>query len=150
MSDLEKRLEHLLEPLLAERGLTLVDLELKGVGNRQILRIYIDKPGGVTLRDCEDLSREFSVLLDIEDPIEGSYILEVSSPGADRILKKDRELRWAVGRAVQVTTARGMVIGILREVDASSVTLETPEGSLRIPREEIQVIRLSMKEVERE
>ncbi len=150
MSELEKRLEDLLKPLLEERGLTLVDLELKGVGNRQILRIYIDKPGGVTLRDCEDLSREFSVLLDIEDPIEGSYILEVSSPGADRVLKKERELQWAIGRAVQVTTPQGMILGTLREVDETSVTLDTPDGPLRVPRSEIQVIRLSMKEVEPE
>ncbi len=150
MSDLEKRLEALLQPLLDERGLTLVDLELKGVGNRRILRVYIDKEGGVTLRDCEDLSREFSVLLDIEDPIEGSYILEVSSPGADRVLKKERELQWAVGKAVRVTTAQGTVIGILQQVDPSVVTLETPDGPLRLPRAEIQVIRLYMKEVERE
>ncbi len=150
MSDLEKRLEALVQPLLEERGLVLVDLELKGVGNRKILRVYIDKEGGVTLRDCEDLSREFSVLLDIEDPIEGSYILEVSSPGADRVLKKERELRWAVGKEVQVTTAQGRVVGTLRQVEDEALTIETPDGPLRLPREEIQVIRLYMKEVERE
>ncbi len=142
MTDLEKKLEKMLEPLLQERGLTLVDLELKGVGNRKILRVFIDKPGGVTIRDCEDLSREFSVLLDIEDPIEGSYILEVSSPGVNRVLKKDRELQWATGKDVTVLTLKGFYTGKLDAFTPTEIILQTEEGTLKIPREEITQIRL--------
>lgn len=142
-TELEKRLESLIEPILEDRGLTLVDLELKGVGNRKVLRVYIDKPGGVSLKDCEEVSREYSVILDVEDPIDGSYILEVSSPGIYRKLKKDRELRWALGKDVVVNSLQGDYKGTLVDFDEMSVIIQVNSGeNLRVPREKILKIRL--------
>jgi len=142
-TELEKRLESLLEPILQDRGITLVDLELKGVGNRKVLRVYIDKPGGVSLKDCEEVSREYSVVLDVEDPIEGSYILEVSSPGIYRELKKERELKWALGKDVVVNTLQGDYKGALIDFDERSVIIQVDSGeNLKIAREKILKIRL--------
>jgi len=70
--------------LFDKEKIELVALELKGPGRRSLLRIFIDKPGGVTIGDCEKVSKELSVRLDVEDPIPGSYILEISSPGERR------------------------------------------------------------------
>lgn len=123
--------------------MTLVDLEFKGVGNRKILRVYIDKPGGVSLKDCEEVSREYSVVLDIEDPIEGSYILEVSSPGIERELKKDRELRWAIGKDVVINSLHGDFKGTLINFDDKDVIIQVDNGEdLKVPREKILKIRL--------
>ena len=142
-TNIEKKLESLLEPILIDRGLTLVDLEFKGVGNRKILRVYIDKPGGVSLKDCEEVSREYSVVLDIEDPIEGSYILEVSSPGIERELKKDRELRWAIGKDVVINSLHGDFKGTLINFDDKDVIIQVDNGEdLKVPREKILKIRL--------
>jgi ribosome maturation factor RimP len=98
-------LEKLINPILADYALELVDLELKGKG-RQILRVFIDKPGGVTLDDCAEVSREISALFEVEDPIDGAYDLEVSSPGLDRPLKKLQDFERFTGRLVKLRTQR--------------------------------------------
>ncbi len=97
-------LEKLITPIVSDFSLELVDLELKGEGRRQVLRVFIDKPGGVTLDDCAEVSREISALFEVEDPIEGAYVLEVSSPGLDRPLKKLRDFERAVGKLVKLRT----------------------------------------------
>src|SRR4029450_6912550 len=80
--------------------MSLVDSEWQREGRRWVLRLFVDKPGGVGIADCQAFSREAGDVLDVSGLIEPSYDLEVSSPGLDRVLKKDRELRWAVGRDV--------------------------------------------------
>src|SRR5262249_56487823 len=85
-------IEALAAPLIRAHGLTLVDLEYAGGGRRSVLRFFIDKPGGVTIDDCQRFSREIGDLLDVSDLVPGSFDLEVSSPGLDRELKKDRQL----------------------------------------------------------
>jgi ribosome maturation factor RimP len=102
--ELQTTLEKLITPILAGFALELVDLELKGEGHRQVLRIFIDKPGGVNLDDCAEVSREISALFEVEDPIPGAYVLEVSSPGLDRPLKKLRDFERSVGRLVKLRT----------------------------------------------
>jgi len=99
------KIEQLILPILSSYGLELADMELKGEGRRQILRVFIDKPGGVTLDDCAGVSREIGILFEVEDPIEGAYNLEVSSPGLDRPLKKARDFERHVGQLVRVKTA---------------------------------------------
>src|SRR6266851_8250100 len=94
------RIEAVVAPVLASRGLDLVDTEWHREGRRWVLRFFVDKPGGVGIQDCQSFSREAGDVLDVSGLIEPSYDLEVSSPGLDRVLKKDRELRWAVGRDV--------------------------------------------------
>ncbi len=83
-------------------GLELVGVDLSGKGRRVLLRVFVDKEGGVTIGDCERMSRSLEALLDVEDPIKGPYVLEVSSPGLDRPLIKQRDFDRAVGRLVRI------------------------------------------------
>ncbi len=88
MADVVDQIRHLLDPILASFGLTLWDLDFQRQGPQWLLRIYIDRESGVTLSDCESVSRDLSAALDVEDIIPHSYSLEVSSPGLDRTLSK--------------------------------------------------------------
>jgi len=144
--EIEKRVEYLLEPLLEIRGMVLVDIEIKGIGNRGLLRIFVDKEGGVTIKDCADLSKELSVLLDAEDFIPGPYILEVSSPGIGRVLKKDRELKWAIGKDVIVYTREKAFSGKLLEFDEKIIKIALEDKEYSISRAEITKIKLEDRE----
>jgi ribosome maturation factor RimP len=103
-TELLTRIEALLLPILKDLGMELVDLEFKREGRSWALRLFIDKPGGVTLDDCAEVSREFSALLEVEDPIEAAYRLEVSSPGIDRPLKTPADFNRFAGQMVKVKT----------------------------------------------
>jgi Uncharacterized protein conserved in bacteria len=107
VEEIEKKAEELAEKLAKKMGYYLVDVEWKFNGKRGLLRIYIDKNGGITVRDCERFSRAFSDILDAEDFIEFPYILEVSSPGLDRKLVKPREINWALGKNVRIVLKNG-------------------------------------------
>lgn len=102
--DVASRIAALAEPLVASLGMELVDLEYRREGREMVLRLYIDREGGVTLDDCAAVSRELSTLLDVEDAIPGHYNLEVSSPGLNRPLKKEADYRRYQGRLVKVRT----------------------------------------------
>src|SRR5918912_1620534 len=91
-------------PLAAGEGLELVDVELAGAGGRTTLRLYIDRAGGVSLDDCTSVSRAVSAALDVEDPIEGAYDLEVSSPGLDRPLRTPEHFQRFAGRKARIKT----------------------------------------------
>lgn len=113
-------------------GYELVDLELKRAGRRSLLRVTIDKEGGVTLRDCEDMSRTLGPLMDVEDPIEGPYVIEVSSPGLDRPLKGRGDFLRETGKLARVTArepveGRTFFIGRISAVTDDAVTL-TADG----------------------
>jgi ribosome maturation factor RimP len=103
-ASLETRIQNLAEQLAASLGVEIVLVEMKGSGNRPIVRTYIDRPGGVTLDDCERFSKRFSVLLDVEDSIPFSYIMEVSSPGLDRPLVKEADYQRFAGQSARVRT----------------------------------------------
>ncbi len=112
--EIERRVEEILTPILERKGYVLVDIEFKGAGRKQILRVFIDRrEGGITVNECARVSEELSLVLDVEDFISGPYILEVSSPGLDRVLKKDREINWAIGKNVRVVTIEGEIRGRL-------------------------------------
>ncbi|BCR04824.1 ribosome maturation factor RimP [Desulfuromonas versatilis] len=98
------KVRSLLVALLDDLGFELVDLEYKREGRDWVLRLFMDKEGGVTLDDCVDVSREVGALLDVEDLIETAYRLEVSSPGLDRPLKKPQDYERFAGRLVKVKT----------------------------------------------
>ncbi len=98
-------LRQLIEPGVKALGFDLVDVELAGSGFRSTLRVYIDSPRGVTVDDCAAVSRQLSAVLDVEDPIRESYVLEVSSPGLDRPLVTPAHFRAYVGELVKVRTA---------------------------------------------
>ncbi|MCX5793994.1 MAG: ribosome maturation factor RimP [Elusimicrobia bacterium] len=96
------RIESVVEPLLAQEAVELVDIESIHEHGRQVLRFYLDKKGGITLDDCEHLSNRIGALLDEADLIPGAYVLEVSSPGLDRVLKKEKDFARFAGKTVQV------------------------------------------------
>ncbi|WP_304507447.1 ribosome maturation factor RimP [Anaerotignum sp.] len=102
ISNTEKKIMPILEPIIAERNLELVDLEFVKEGANWYLRIYIDKEGGVDIDDCEGVSRALEAKLDAEDPIEQAYILEVSSPGIDRPLKKAADFEKYRGEIIDI------------------------------------------------
>jgi len=97
-------IQRILVPILADLGLEEVDLEYLREGREMVLRIFIDKPGGVTLDDCAELSREFGAVLEIEDLIHAAYRLEVSSPGLDRPLKRPEDYRRFAGERIKLKT----------------------------------------------
>ena len=150
LAGLEAAVEPVVLPVVQAHGLMLVDLDVRGNGRRMAVRIYVDKAGGVTVGDCQQLSREVGDVLDVANVVPGSYDLEVSSPGLDRELRKDRELCWAVGRAVRVWTRepveeRREWSGRLALVDAADLTLDTAEGPRRIPRRLVTKVRLDVE-----
>ena len=99
------RVREIAERVAASAGLEIVEVELRGGGKARMLRIYIDKPGGVTHEDCANLSREVGTILDVEDVIPGaSYLLEVSSPGLDRKLIRPADYERFTGSRVKLTT----------------------------------------------
>jgi len=102
------RAKGVIERVVSSEGMELVDIELKGSLNNRILRIYIDKPSGVTHKDCELISDQVGTFLDIEDMIPGSYTLEVSSPGLTRKLTKESDFHRFRGRLIKVQTRQPM------------------------------------------
>ena len=104
----EQKTEELIMPLIEQHQFELVDVEYVKEGGNWYLRAYIDKPGGITVDDCELVSRALSDLLDEHDFIEDAYILEVSSPGLGRPLKKDKDFARSIGEEVDVKTFRAI------------------------------------------
>jgi len=145
MSNLQEQIQQLLEPILSSLGLTLWDLDFKKEGPQWLLRIYIEhEPGGVTLSDCETVSRDLGTALDVEDLIPHAYTLEVSSPGLDRSLTKPDHYRKCVGSQLKIKTYQSIngekvFRGRLLELEAGNMAvLEKDTGDvLRIPLEDI-------------
>ncbi len=146
----EQRAEALLAPIVESNGFELVDVEFVKEAGCWYLRGYIDKPGGITLNDCELVSRAFNEKLDAEDFIEESYVMEISSPGLDRPLKKEKDFARSMGKLVEVRTYQPIdkqkeFCGILTAYDSNSVTIEE-EGQLRtFEKKAIALIRLAIE-----
>ncbi len=101
---LEEMLKALAAPVVEGLGMELVDLVYTAEHGRKVVRLFIDKPGGVTVDDCSDVSREFGTVLDVEDPIPQRYVLEVSSPGLDRPLVKEKDFIRYMGKKARIKT----------------------------------------------
>lgn len=148
---IEERTRELVEPMVAQQGMELVDVEYLREFDRWVLRLVIDKPGGVGLEDCTAVSRVAEPALDAEDIVEHEYHLEVSSPGLDRPLKKPHHFRQVEGRKVKVKTfgplgdpPRRNFSGLLTSVADDAVTVEVEgAGSFRIPFREIAKANLA-------
>jgi len=128
LSDFEKT-KALIEKIVSSEGLEPVEVEIKGSLNRRIIRIFIDKPEGITHADCERISHQVGAELDIEDLIPGSYTLEVSSPGLTRKLKSKEDFLKFRGRLVKIQTHQPVeglrtIRGILAAFDGETVTVE--------------------------
>jgi ribosome maturation factor RimP len=142
----EFQIEEALQPVLHDHGLTLVDLEWRGHRPRGLLRVFVDKPDGVRIEDCQRASRELGDVLDAAGLIEEAYDLEVSSPGLDRQLRKDRELRWAVGKRVRCWLAGGEEHqGHLVGVDPDALTLEDEGRREELSRARVTKVRLDVE-----
>ncbi len=145
----EQRTEELISPIIEQNQFELVDVEYVKEGSTWYLRAYIDKPGGITVDDCEVVSRALSDLLDKHDFIEDAYVLEVSSPGLGRPLKKEKDFARSIGEEVDVRTFRAIshqkeFTGILRDYDKEKIVLEMEDQELlEIARADIALIRLS-------
>jgi len=134
-ADFEK-ITRMAQRVAVSEGLTLVDVEIKGGGGSRLLRVYIDKPEGVSHADCELVSEQLSALLDVEDPFPGSYTLEVSSPGLDRKLVKPSDFTHFVGRKARVVVRepvdnRKVLEGRLAGLEAGRVRLDLGEAGLK-------------------
>lgn len=141
--------EELLTPIAVANGCEVYDVEYVKEGSDWYLRAYIDKPEGVSIIDCENVSRAFSDKLDEEDFISDAYILEVSSPGLGRALKKDRHLEKSLGEEVEVRTYKPIdkqkeFTGILKSYDKDTVTIQTEEKDLVFAKSDIAIIRLML------
>jgi len=143
-----ERVEAVVAPVLASRGLNLVDAEWQREGRRWVLRFFVDKPGGVSIGDCHAASREAGDILDVSGLIEPAYDLEFSSPGLDRELRKEREYAWAVGKEVRCWVREPMegrteFSGRLRAVSTTTLTLEGPNEQIQeVPRRLVTKARL--------
>ena len=152
----ESKTEQLLSPIAEKYGVEIYDVEYVKEGSDWYLRAYIDKPEGVNIVDCENVSRALSDALDAEDYIPDAYILEVSSPGLGRALKKDRHLEKSIGAEVEIKTYKPIdgqkeFTGILKVYDAETITIEESEEAAEnnktthvFKRNEIALIRLAL------
>lgn len=147
--DYESRTEQLLQPIAEANGVSVYDVEYVKEGSEYYLRAYIDKPGGVNIQDCENVSRALSDELDRQDFIPDAYILEVSSPGLGRTLKKDRHLEAAVGQEVEIKLYKPIdkckeFAGILESFDPENIVIREGDQKRTFGRSEIALIRLAL------
>ena len=144
----EQKAEALLMPIIEQHNFELGDVEYVKEGSNWYLRAYIDKEGGITVDDCEVVSRAFSDKLDEEDFIEEAYIMEVSSPGLGRPLKKEKDYKRSMGKELEIRTYRAIhkekeFYGVLKAYDDDSVTIENEQGQQTFQKSEIALIRLA-------
>lgn len=145
----EQKAEEILLPIVQEHAFELVDVEYVKEGGSWYLRAYIDKEGGIAIDDCEVVSRALSEILDQKDFIEDAYILEVSSPGLGRPLKKEKDFVRSMGEEVEIRTYRAFnkqkeFVGILCAYDKESVTIELEDKEeMKFEKSDIALIRLA-------
>jgi len=151
--ELNSSLWAIIEPILEPEGMELVELEFKPEGGRWVLRLYIDAPGGGTLDDCELVSRQVGALLDMKDPIDRSYTLEVSSPGINRVLRREKDFRSFAGSPVRIKTRRKIdgqrnFRGTLKGMENSRIILEIDGNRVEISSEDLEKARLDLPDTE--
>ncbi len=144
----ETKTEALLVPIAKANEVEIYDIEFVKEGSDFYLRAYIDKAGGVNIQDCENVSRALSEALDREDFVEEAYILEVSSPGLGRTLKKDKHLEKSLGSKVEIKTYKPIekckeFSGILKAYDENTVSIETEHGLLIFEKTDVALIKLA-------
>jgi ribosome maturation factor RimP len=146
-----KKISEMADSIAAGFGVQIVDLKLVGSPRRQILRVFIDKENGVTLDDCEKFSRAFSALLDVEDIIQTTYVLEVSSPGLDRPLKDINDFVRSKGKLVKITTSekignQNLFTGRVLEVEDDNIRLSIDKHTeIYVPLARILKARLEIE-----
>jgi len=147
--NIKKEILILANQVADEQGIEVVDVELFGKG-KLLLRVVIDREGGVTLGDCESFSRSFEAILDVENLIPGSYTLEVSSPGLDRPLKEIKDFEKSTGKLARLVTTekienQNFFIGRIIEVSKGLIRILIHEREITIPFEKIAKARLEVE-----
>ncbi len=154
MNGLPEKVESEIEKIVASEGMELVHLEYKRQGRGYLLRVDIDKEGGVNLEDCSLISHQVSTYLDVEDPVPGEYELQVSSPGLDRKFYTNSDYRKFIGRLVRVRTSKAIrglhvIVGRLKEFDGQKVVVTDPvmkkDPDYEIPFADIKETRLEVE-----
>ncbi len=144
------QVEELVRPWLTGQGLALIEVEVARSGKKTVLRLFIDKPGGVSLDDCAEVSQVVGEILEVHDVIPQSYVLEVSSPGLTRVLKKLEEYQYFAGRLVRITVRsktgppdsyRGKLLGL----EGDTVLVAQGDEVLHIPAADIIQARLDLE-----
>lgn len=147
MSKLTDKIAEIARPVVEEEGCSLWDVEYVREAGTWYLRVFIDRDGGVSIDDCERVSRRLDPILDEEDPIPDSYVFEVGSAGADRELKRPGDFEQFMGSEVEVKLYRPVdgskhYTGTLAGYEDGAVSLSTGEKTLRFPKEQVAQVRL--------
>jgi len=154
MNGLPEKVTSEIETIVTSEGLELVHVDYRRQGRTYLLRIDIDKDGGVTLEDCQLVSQQVSAWLDVEDPVPGEYELQVSSPGLDRKFYKDSDYQKFIGRLVRVKTSKAIrglhvIVGRLKEFDGKKIVVTDPavkkDPDYEIPLADIKETRLEVE-----
>ena len=148
-ADIEKRTEELVTPIIDENNFELVDVEYVKEGADYYLRVYADKEGGINIDDCVLISRALEAKLDEEDFIDTAYILEVSSPGLGRPLKKEKDFKRSIGKDVDIKLYKALdgvkeFTGVLKSYDEETVDIDIEDDIKSFNRKDIAMIRLSL------
>jgi len=150
MNEIAEKIKELLLPILNREGVHLVDLELRGYANNQVLSVFIDTDSGITLEQVASITREIEGMLDLEDPIPGRYRLEVSSPGIDRPLTEPWQFRKNVGRWLRVLynqqDQKLERTGLLKEVKEDRILLADKKEEFEVALSQIikAVIKINL------
>lgn len=147
MASIEEKVQNLIENKIEELGYQLYDVQYVKEGKDYYLRIYIDSKKGIDLEDCEKVSNEVSTILDKNDFIKEQYFLEISSPGIERILRKDKHLKDNIGEEVEVSLFKPIdkqksIVGVLKDFDADTIEIEVENNILKIDRKNISLIKI--------
>ncbi len=151
MEDIKGKIAELAGSVAVEQRVEVVDIEFAGSMRKLTVRIFIDKTGGVTLDDCAFFSRAISAVLDVEDPIKSSYVLEVSSPGLDRPLRRFRDFEISVGKLARIITKESIerqnfFVGRITEVRGNIIKLTMKDNvAIEIPFENVSKARLEIE-----
>ena len=144
--EIEAYAENLFLPITQKHGFELVDVEYVKEAGSWYLRVYIDKEGGVTIDDCQAVSRAFNEILDKENYITDQYIFEVSSPGLTRPLKKEKDYAKSIGKLIDIKLYKAVeglkeYTGVLKEYDKDNITIEIDDNLIKIERSNLAMIR---------
>ena len=147
MSKITEAVANLAKGVVEAEGCSLWDVEYVREAGSYYLRVYIDKPGGVSINDCEAISRTLDKLLDEADPIPDSYIFEVASAGAERELKRPSDFEAFLGSEVEVRTYKPMnrqkaFVGTLEKYEDGAVTLSSGKKQIRLEKQDIALVKL--------
>lgn len=144
--NIEEKVEQVIEKTINELGYELYDVEYAKEGKDYFLRIFIDKNEGIDLNDCEKVNDAVNPILDAADYIKEQYFLEISSPGIERTLRKDKHLKQNIGEKVEIKLFKPInkqknIIGILKDYNAEQIEIETSEEVCKIDRKNISIIK---------